>query len=85
MRRFLPLAALALLPGCAGLFVSPQDRAIDACREQAMSEGWRVQGVEEVRKEGTAQRVTMRASKLLLGTRSVVCYFDARRGTATIN
>jgi len=85
MRRFFPLVLLAVLPGCYTLFPSVRDRAIDGCREQAISEGWRVQGVEDVRREGTAQRVTMKASKLLLGTRSVVCYFDPATSRATIN
>jgi len=89
MRRLLPLALvpvlLAPLAGCVGVFTPVRDRAIDACREKAQDDGWRVQGVENVRREGTAQRVEMRATKLVIVTRTLVCYYDPARGTATLN
>lgn len=59
-----------MLPGCVGMFTSVRDRAIDGCREKAMSDGWRVQGVEDVRREGT---------------RSLVCYYDPATSRATLN
>ena len=92
MRRLLPLAvfaafATALVPlaGCANVFTPVRDRAIDACRVKAQDDGWRVQGVENVRREGTAQRVEMRATRLVVLNRTLVCYYDPARGTATLN
>lgn len=89
MRRLASAALLAatLVPlgGCASLLASQRDRAIDACRMQAQEEGWRLRSVENVRREGTAQRVEMRAYKVLLGTRTLVCYFDPGTGLATIS
>lgn len=87
MRRLAPAVVFAAvaLSGCASLFTPVRDRAIDGCREQAQEEGWNVRSVENVRREGTAQRVEMRASKPLFPTRTLVCYFSPSSGTATIN
>lgn len=84
MRRLLPLLALVALPGCYMLSPFLQDHAVDACRERAQADGWRVQSVQNVRREGTAQRVEMRATKFVVVTRTLVCYYDPVRGTATI-
>ncbi len=88
MRRTAAVLALAVLPtlaGCASLFTSQRDRAIDACRMAAQERGWSLRSVEDVRREGTAQRVEMRAYRVLLGTQTLVCYFDPGTGEATIN
>lgn len=88
MRRLAALIALAALPtlaGCASLFVSPRDRAIDACRVAAQDRGWSLRSVENVRREGTAQRVQMRAFRTIFGTQTLVCYYDPSTGEATIS
>ncbi len=88
MRRLAASAAfvlaLATFSGCASLFTPVRDRAIDACRAQAQEEGWRIRSVEAVRREGTAQRVEMRAVKSPFPTTTVVCYFDPSTGEARI-
>lgn len=84
MRRLLPLALFAVLPGCTGLFVPSSVRAVDACREAAQNDGWRVTETGNARREGTAYRVEVRGSKLLLGTRTLVCYYDPATRRATI-
>ena len=88
MRRTVSILALAALPtlaGCASLFVSQRDRAIDACRVAAQERGWSLRSVETVRREGTAQRVEMRAYRILLGTQTVVCYYDPATREASIS